>query len=97
MSTRTKIMESCIRSRILYSVQAWELTTGELRKIKPIWNGFLRKMVNNGFKRKNVPPEYLKIIKKAKCAKAKYDITKPGDIDCSYVYNKGPSIKDVRL
>ena len=87
MSTRTKILESCIRSRLLYSVQAWELTTGELRKIESIWNGFLRKMVNNGFKRKNVPPEYLKILKKAKSAKAKYDITKPDDLDWSYVYN----------
>ena len=44
-------------------------------------------MANNEFKRKNVPPEYLKILKKAKCAKAKYNITKPDDLDWSYVYN----------
>ena len=32
MSTRTKILEACIRSRLLYSVQSWELTTSELLK-----------------------------------------------------------------
>ena len=44
-------------------------------------------MVNNGFKRKSIPPEYLKILKKAKSTKAKYNIMKPDDLDWSYVYN----------
>ena len=36
MSTRSKLLEACIRSRLLYSVQAWELTAKELRKIESI-------------------------------------------------------------
>ena len=33
MTTRTKILEACVRSRLLYSVQAWELYAFELRKM----------------------------------------------------------------
>ena len=55
MSTRVKILEACVRSRLLYSAQSWELSASELRKLETIWHGFLRKMINNGFKRKNVP------------------------------------------
>ena len=87
MSTRTKILEACIRSRLIYSVQSWELTNSELRKIETIWHGFLRKMVNNGFKRKNIPQEYLKARKKAKSTKAKQDVPKPNNLDWSYVYS----------
>ena len=55
MTTRTIILEACVRSRLLYSVQGWELYACELRKIESIWHNFLRKMVAHGFKRKNVP------------------------------------------
>ena len=55
MSTRVKFLEACIRMRLLYSVQSWDLSAEELRKIESIWHNFLRKMVKNGFKRKNVP------------------------------------------
>ena len=55
MSTRIKILEARVRSRLLYSAQSWELSASELRKLETIWHGFLRKMINNGFKRKNVP------------------------------------------
>jgi hypothetical protein len=60
MSTRVKLLEACVRSRLLYSAQSWELTTAELNKIDSIWHDFLRKMITNGFKRKNVPEDYLK-------------------------------------
>ena len=36
LSSRIKILEACIRSRLLYSVQAWELSANELRKIESI-------------------------------------------------------------
>jgi len=45
MSTRTKILEACVRNRLLYSVQAWELLAKELIKIESIWHSFLRKMI----------------------------------------------------
>ena len=77
MSTRTKILEACVRSRLLYSVQTWQLSATEQNKIESLWHGFLRKMVTNGFKRKNVSKEYLNTRKKAKSKKTKQDIPVP--------------------
>ncbi len=87
MCTRTKILESCVRSRLLYSVQAWQLSTSELRKIQSIWHGFLRKMVTNGFKRKNVPKEYQNRKSKAKSIKAKEDLPKPDDLNWAFIFS----------
>ena len=83
MSTRSKILEACIRSRLLYSVQAWELSGQELRKIESIGWNFLRKMVVNGFKRKNFPPDYLKALKRSKKSKkgTQPTVPKPDDFD----------------
>ena len=85
MSSRIKILEACVRSRLLYSAQSWELTASELRKLETIWHGFLRKMITNGFKRKNVPLEYLKARKEAK--KTNTTIPEPDDLDWAYVFN----------
>ena len=54
ISTRVKILEACVRSRLLYGAQSWELSASEIIKIESIWHGFLRKMVHNGFKRKKM-------------------------------------------
>ena len=89
MSTRIIFLEACVRSRLVYSVQAREMTTKEYRKIESIWFSFLRKMVVNGFKRKNVPPEYLKALKQSK-KRAKKDQTpvpKPDELDWAYVFS----------
>ena len=55
LSIRIKFLEAFIRSRLLYSVQAWNLSSVELLKVESIWNCFLRKMIKGGFVRKNVP------------------------------------------
>jgi hypothetical protein len=52
-----KILTACVRSRLVYSVQAWELSGTELQKIGVVWNGFLRKMIAGGYARKNTPPQ----------------------------------------
>ena len=65
-TTRAKILEACVRSHLLYNVQAWELSAQELKKVESIWFNFLRKMVVNGFKSKNVPSEHLKALKQSK-------------------------------
>ena len=85
MFTRVKILEACVRSRLLYSAQSWELCASELRKLETIWHGFLRKMTTNGFKRKNVPQEYLVARKKAK--KSKTTVPEPDDLDWAYVFS----------
>ena len=84
MTTKTKFLEAGVRSHLLYSVQAWELYACELRKIESIWHNFLRKMVAHGFKRKNVPLEYLK----QKHSKPKHatDILEPVDLDWAFVF-----------
>ena len=64
MSTRIKILEARVRSRLLYSAQSWDLSASELRKLESIWHGFLRKMITNGFKRKNVPSEYMQKLER---------------------------------
>lgn len=56
LNTRMKILVACVRSRLLYSVQAWELTKTQIQKLETIWNNFLRKMITGGYARKNAPP-----------------------------------------
>ena len=85
MSSRIKILEACVRSGLLYSAQSCELSASELRKLETIWHGFLRKMINNGFKRKNVPPEYLKARKEAK--KSNITVPEPDELDWAYFFN----------
>ena len=46
---RVKFLEAFVRSRLLYSVQAWNLSSTELNKLESIWNSFLRYLV--GFKK----------------------------------------------
>ena len=55
LSTRVKLLEACVRSRLLYSVQAWKLDSKEMQKIESVWCGFLRRMVKGGFSRRNAP------------------------------------------
>ena len=74
-----------MRSRLLYRAQSWELTASELNKLETIWHGFLRKMVENGFKRRNVPVEYLKARKDAK--KSNVTVPDPDDLNWSFLYN----------
>ena len=85
MTTRIKLLEACVRSRLCYSCQSWELSASELRKLESIWHSFLRKMISNGYKRKNVPPEYLKAKKEAK--KSGNTIPEPDDLDWAYCYD----------
>ena len=62
LSTRVKFLEAYVRSRLLYSVQAWQLNANEMRKVESVWNNFLRRMIKGGFERKNVPKSKDEII-----------------------------------
>jgi len=55
LSTRIKFLEACVRSRLLYSVQAWQLGAKDMRKLETVWCGFLRRMVKGGYARRNAP------------------------------------------
>jgi hypothetical protein len=45
-------LETYVRSRMCYSVQAWTLKENEMKMFESKWNGFLRRMTNGGFLRK---------------------------------------------
>jgi len=52
LKTRVKILNSLVRSRLTYSCQCWSLTEKQKQKISSTYNGFLRRMVKGGFRRK---------------------------------------------
>ena len=55
ITTRRKILESGVRSRLTYGTAAWLPNGQELKKLKSCWNQCLRDMVKGGWKRRHVP------------------------------------------
>ena len=51
LKLRTKILDALIRSRLVYACQTWTLTSNQMRRIKTVYMGMLRKMVRNGYRR----------------------------------------------
>ena len=45
-------LQMFVRTRLLYGVQSWNLKEAEIKRIEVVWHGFLRRMVNGGFSRK---------------------------------------------
>ena len=45
-------LQAYVRSRMCYSVQAWPPKESETKILESKWNGFLRRMVNGGYLRK---------------------------------------------
>ena len=52
IKTRVKIMNSIVRSRLVYGCQTWALTKQLIRRMKSTYSGILRKMIKGGFRRK---------------------------------------------
>ena len=52
LKTRVQILDSLVRSRLIYSCPIWTLTASQRSKISSAYTSTLRKMVKNGFKRK---------------------------------------------
>ena len=52
LKTRVMILNSIVRSALTYSCQTWNLTQQQKAKINSVYCKMLRRMVNNGFKRK---------------------------------------------
>ena len=51
IKTRTKFLNSYVRSRLTYSCQNWALTKIQFNKLDSVYATFLRKMVRNGYSR----------------------------------------------
>ena len=50
--TRKKILEACVRSRLIYVTQACLPNAKELRSLESCWHGLLRRMMRGGWSRK---------------------------------------------
>ena len=52
IKTRMMMLDSLVRSRILYSCQTWCITKLQMQQMNSQYLNFIRKMVNGGFRRK---------------------------------------------
>ena len=57
MTTRTKLMGACLRSRLLYRTQAWYINEENIRKLETCWMELLRQMVNSRWSRLPTPED----------------------------------------
>ena len=53
IKTRTEMLNSLVRSRMLYSCQTWCCTKTQLTHINAIYMSFLRRMIKGGYRRKD--------------------------------------------
>ena len=53
LKSRRKILEACVRSRLLYGISAWAPKEQEIRKLETCWFECLRTMVKGGWKRQD--------------------------------------------
>ena len=54
LKTRRKILQSCVRSRLLYGIDADIPHEVQIKQLEACWNECLRNMVKKGWKRRNV-------------------------------------------
>ena len=55
LGSRRKILEACVRSRLLYGTSAWDPKEREIKKLESCWFECLRTMVKGGWKRHESP------------------------------------------
>ena len=51
LTTRVKLLNSLVRSRLTYGCQIWTMTKEQLERITSTYNSMIRKMVRKGFRR----------------------------------------------
>ena len=64
LTTRVKIFNALVRSRLTYGCQTWVLNNQQSERIRACYTTMLRKMIRGGFKRK--PDEFSYIMTNAK-------------------------------
>ena len=52
LRTRRKLLDACVRSRLVYATQAWHPNEQEMKKLEACWHGLQRSMVRGGWSRK---------------------------------------------
>ena len=59
LSTRVKMLNSLVRSRLTYACQTWTLNSRQMERICSTYFGMLRKMIRNGYKREGDTYRYV--------------------------------------
>ena len=52
LKTRVTMLNSLVRSRLVYACQTWCVTRVQLNRLNSFYSSFIRKMVSGGYKRK---------------------------------------------
>ena len=52
LKTRTTMLNSLVRSRLVYGCQTWCVTRVQLNQMNSLYSSFIRKMVKGGYKQK---------------------------------------------
>ena len=79
-----------VRSRLTYACQNWSLTQQQLKKLDSTYTNFLRKMIRNGFRRKDRNPDDSINFSYHYSNNALYDICSTTSVS-SYVQKSQPS------
>ena len=56
---RTRMLNSLVRSRIIYSFQTWSCTKAQLNKMNSLYMSFIRKITKGGYRRKEDSMAYV--------------------------------------
>ena len=64
VKTRTKFLNSFVRSRLAYNCGTLFNATSKIQKLEVEWTRFLRKLVKGGMARKNSPPKNISELQK---------------------------------
>ena len=59
LKTRTRMLNSLVRSRIIYSCQTWSCTKAQLSKMNSLYMSFIRKITKGGYRRKEDSMAYV--------------------------------------
>ena len=62
LQTRLTFLRAYIRSRLTFNCQNWVLTSAQTNKLDSTWSTFLRKMIRNGYRRKNTSDKCYKLF-----------------------------------
>ena len=59
LKTQTRMLNSLVRSRIIYSCQTWSCTKAQLSKMNSLYMSFIRKITKGGYRRKEDSMAYV--------------------------------------
>ena len=53
MKTRVMMINSLVRSRLIYGCQTWSCSKNQMKKLNSAYMGYIRRMVKSGFNRRD--------------------------------------------